>query len=288
MFSHQVVGQFLCFWSWHYSLLRQISFFIFFICAQATLAQQTTEQIFAVTMKVPLGANTAQTALNISKSLAGKSYAPHTLEQTPETLVCNLHQFDCYTLVENVVALALARKNTQKYADYQQFLLRLRYRNGILNGYGSRLHYFLEWAEQAQKNGYLLDITRDLGGREIQKDINFMTTHAALYALLADAPARQMVAEAEQKLSKKQWCFILKTEFYKIESSLQEGDIVAFTSSKAGLDFNHEGFVVLQNGRAHLLHASTDHRRVLVSTETLAQYLQKIKHHSGIVVLRLR
>jgi len=69
---------------------------------------------------------------------------------------------------------------------------------------------------------------------------------------------------------------------------LQDGDIIGITSGIEGLDFNHEGFVVKRNGRAYLLHASLEAKKVILATETLADYLQRVKKHSGIVVLRIK
>ncbi|MEZ4902174.1 MAG: DUF1460 domain-containing protein [Spirosomataceae bacterium] len=73
-----------------------------------------------------------------------------------------------------------------------------------------------------------------------------------------------------------------------IEGELQEGDIIGITSGIAGLDFNHEGFVTKKQGRAYLLHASSELKKVVIATEPLADYLQRIKKHSGIVVLRIK
>lgn len=251
-------------------------------------AQTLDEQAFEDAIKLPRGATKAQTALHIARSWVGKSYAARPLEQTPEALVCNLQQFDCYTFIENVVALTLtgAREKPQ-FADYQYFLKKLRYRNGLINGYESRLHYFLEWIQQAKQNGYLRDITRELGGKPIQKNIDFMTKNPLLYPAMTAGKTTQTIAEAEQKLSSTTWYYIPKKEAKNCESKLQDGDIVAFTSKKAGLDFNHEGLVVIKKGRAYLLHASTDRHRVLLTTELLLTYLAQIKHHSGIVLLRL-
>ena len=264
----------------------KILFLALFGCV-AAWGQTADEQIFARQMKLPRGSTKAETALTLARGLVGKPYVPHTLEQTPENLVCNLRQYDCYTLVENVLALMLTRESLGNFSDYEQFVKKMRYRNGRINGYGSRLHYFLEWIEQAEKYGYLRDITSDLGGQPIQKNINFMTMHPGLYPALTTGQVQKTITESEQRSSKKTWHFIGKNKVSGILSKLQNGDIVAFTSEKEGLDFNHEGFVIRKNGQVHLLHASSDRRQVVVSSETLLEYLLKIKHHSGIVVLRL-
>jgi hypothetical protein len=59
------------------------------------------------------------------------------------------------------------------------------------------------------------------------------------------------------------------------------------TSNVDGLDFNHEGFAIQKNGRVYLLHASYEQKKVIISTELLVDYLNRINKHSGISVLRL-
>ena len=261
--------------------LKMALLFLFFV---QVAAAQTDEAIFDQIQKLPQNATKAETALGIAHYFLGKSYVAHSLEKTPEQLVLNLRQFDCYTFVENVLALTTTRQQSGSYQDYQELLRQLRYRAARINGYGSRLHYFLEWAQQAQANGLLRDVSQELGGVAIQKKINFMSAHQALYPAFGSAQAQ--IAEAEQKLSESRWFYIPKNQVAAVENKLQNGDIVAFTSAKTGLDFNHEGFVVIKNKRAYLLHASSEHKKVLLSSETLLQYLLRIKDHSGLVILR--
>jgi hypothetical protein len=67
--------------------------------------------------------------------------------------VCNLQGLDCFTFDENVLALYLTKKkNSNSYTDFQNILTELRYRNSKIDGYASRLHYFVEWSRQAEKS----------------------------------------------------------------------------------------------------------------------------------------
>ncbi|WP_229599003.1 N-acetylmuramoyl-L-alanine amidase-like domain-containing protein [Runella sp. CRIBMP] len=246
-----------------------------------------TEAVFAEKMRIPPKATQAKTALHIAESFLGKPYVAHTLEKTPEALVCDLQNFDCYTFVESVLALTLTQKASGRYDEYQSFLQKLRYRKGKITGYGSRLHYFLEWKHQAVAQGWLVDVTESLGGLKIQPTIQFMTTHRGFYPALNDEKTLAEIQNAERQLSQIPWFYIPKNKVAAIESKLQDGDIIGITSGIAGLDFNHEGFVVRKGARAYLLHASSDLKKVTLSAEPLADYLAKIKKHSGVVVLRI-
>jgi len=247
-----------------------------------------TQAIFSEKMSLEKGANKAATAVTLAKSFLGNDYVSHTIEQTPERLVCNLKGFDCYTFVESVLAMANTRHHAKTYLQFQMKLRQMRYREGIIDGYGSRLHYFLEWKQQGEAQGLFTDITAQLGGSKIQPTIHFMASHRALYPALEDEVAFQTIQSVEKKLSNTPWFFIPKNKVADIEDDLQEGDIIGITSGVDGLDFNHEGFVTKKARRAYLLHASSEVKKVVIAAEPLADYLQRVKKHTGIVVLRIR
>ena len=82
--------------------------------------------------------------LFFARQFLGAPYVAHTLEVNAvgdERLVVNTRELDCTTLVENVVALTLcARNNERDYAAFRKYLRQLRYRQGVIKGYPSRLH----------------------------------------------------------------------------------------------------------------------------------------------------
>ena len=259
----------------------RIALFILFVALQAQ-AQETA--IFQRPAKEKMSA----TIVDVASQFIGKPYVAATLEKSPETLVINLKEFDCFTLVENVLAISLAKHSPEAGFDiYREYLQLLRYREGVIDGYGSRLHYFIEWARQATENGFLMNISEDLGEAD-EKQINFMSTNRKLYpALQRDPAAFEAVVAAEKSLNEGPLYYIHKDRFSALEDKIQDGDIIAFTSSVKGLDVNHEGFAVRKNGKLHLLHASLEEKKVVLSTETLEQYLNRIKKHTGIMIFRV-
>jgi hypothetical protein len=52
------------------------------------------------------------------------------------------------------------------------------------------------------------------------------------------------------------------------------------------MDISHVIIAIRQEGRIHLLNASSKHMKVLVSKETLEQYLNNYKSITGIMVAR--
>ena len=218
----------------------------------------------------------------------GEPYVAHTLEGQPEEqLVVNLNQFDCLTFVENTVAICLtARSQPADYQSFKSALTQIRYRNGEINGYGSRLHYFSEWLLQQESAGHLRLISDELGGQFFQKKIGFMTRKRLYYPGLADSVAFETMKNVEENLSNRSFSFIPKNQVRKAENEIQDGDLLVFTSSKPDLDCTHEGFAIRQNGRIHLLHASSEFGRVIISKWPISDYLMRNKGQSGIMVAR--
>ena len=115
-----------------------------------------------------------------------------------------------------------------------------------------------------------------------------MTNNRELYPSLKDELAFSEVKNSQKNINGYDFYFIPKEFLAKHEQKIQEGDIIAITSNVEGLDFNHEGFAIRQNGRLHLLHASYEQKRVVISSEPLVNYLNRINKHSGVSVLRLQ
>ena len=225
----------------------------------------------------------------VGQSFLGTPYVEKTLEVgDTETLVINFGGLDCTTFVENVMAFSLMLKDQQSTFDsFTGNLETVRYRNGSLNGYPSRLHYFTEWIRNHEKKGLVKDITAELGGVELEKSINFMGTHRELYPFLANDTNFEAMLAVEKELAKEKLCYLPKDQIESKEQLIKSGDIIALATSIKGLDVTHTGIAIHQpDGRLHLLHASSKNGEVEISELPLADYLKNIKSNIGIIVAR--
>lgn len=246
-----------------------------FLEKRALLAQKT-------------GVSTALQTLALAQSFLGAPYVTGTLDRgLTEQVVVNLHQLDCWTLVENCLALAHTGP-TGSFETFKSYLQKMRYWGGTINGYGSRIHYFTGWLLQAEKAGYVEDITRTLGGIPYQKAVHYISSRPEKYPKIKKPEILREIKAAEARIHRHSWYFIPKSRIAAKEHLLQEGDLIIITSSKHDLDVSHQGFAVRRNGRIHLLHASSLARKTIVSAQPLPQYLAKQRGMSGIMVARMK
>jgi hypothetical protein len=228
------------------------------------------------------------TIISVGKTFLGLPYVAKTLEiGATEALVINLQGMDCTTYVENVLAFSiLLYEEKMNFDAFINTLENIRYKDGELDGYASRLHYFSEWIANNEKKGLLEDITDETGGIEIKKEINFMSTHRDLYPFLADEENFNKIKASESSLNHQSICILPRDQIEANENLIKNGDIIALTTAIPGLDITHTGIAIRENdGRIHLLHASSS-GMVEISELPLADYLKKIKKNTGIMVAR--
>ncbi len=222
----------------------------------------------------------------------GRPYLEGTLDEPDtETLVVRLDGFDCVTFVETTLAMARGvTAGDTTYAGFARRLAEQRYRNGTMQGYCSRLHYFTEWLADNEEKGIVERLDDDLGGRRLADTLDFMSTHRSSYDRFATndslyACVQAMEAELHARQQDRPVRYVPQDSIPAVYDQLQAGDIVAIATSINGLDVSHTGLVYAhEDGSKGLLHASLSDG-VTVSPD-LQQYVQTIDHQIGIVVAR--
>jgi hypothetical protein len=220
-------------------------------------------------------------------------YAPYivgTLDSgRKEKLIVNFCGFDCFTFLETVIALArCAFAQDLSLKSFRRELQFIRYRQGIIDGYASRLHYFSDWLDDNKKKVILQDISRKIGVVYQYKVINFMTAHRDSYPALQDRRVFQGIQKIEKILSRRKLYVLPGAEFGVAKEKIKTGDIIALVSNTKGLDVAHVGFALWQGKKLHLLHASRKAKGVVISTRPLVDYLRQNKQYTGIIVARVK
>ncbi len=226
--------------------------------------------------------------LKIARFFLRSPYASGTLDRKRgESVIVNLRAFDCFTFVENVVALScLLRARGKSLQAFRRILQKIRYRQGRLQGYPSRLHYFSDWIHDNEKKGILRNMTPQMGGKRYRKAINFMTTHPELYPQLESAGNRRKMRSIEKAMSRRPLVVMPKQELKRFEAEIHDGDLIGIATHQKGLDVEHVGFAVRVSDRVYLLHASRKEGKVVLSKETLYRHLMRSKSRLGITIAR--
>ena len=280
--------------SWVKGLL---SFYLIIFLPLTTLAQVTYQHADSVKIcKLLRQTDRQATTLWIARQFIGVPYVAHTLEVNDrEQLVVNTRQLDCTTLVETVTALKRCiEQDKRTWGDYLSALRSLRYRQGKLDGYPSRLHYFTDWIQDKVKMQLVDDIQQPNPPFSAVQTVcvNYMSEHPDAYkALKANPKLVPQIRQQEQALTGLKVRYIPKTAVRNtrlLRNTIHDGDIIAITCNKKGLDIAHLGFAVWRNDGLHLLNASLLHKKVVEEPMTLYRYLQKHPTFTGIRIIRIK
>jgi len=269
-------------------------FLLLFLLPTSVLAQSDTEdqRVFSSLMAkaqsehwhtLPFG----DLVQRVGLEFLGAPYVAGILDEpAQETLLAPLTKFDCVLFVESVLALArgiVAQDFT--WASYLRRVEEQRYREGVMHGYGSRLHYFSDWLYDNEARNLVVQRTRDLGGVPIGKPITFMSRNRSAYRHLASDSLYSGILALEQELRNREVLFIPQARIRSSYAGLHAGDVVALTSDLAGLDVAHTGFVFTgPNGQVGFMHAST--QRGVVVEPDLHTYVQGVRRQNGMMVAR--
>lgn len=229
---------------------------------------------------------------HIARMFLGKPYVAHTLECTPEQLSINIDELDCTTFVETVIAMAYTvGEGRTSWRDFVSNLEKIRYRDGDLDGYSSRLHYISDWIVNNSYRGNLQEVTSDFNCESYTiKTLDFMTTHRDSYKALSDENEYTKLKNHEIGYRRHRYPYI-KTSTLKnkeIQNLLKDGDIIALTTKTPGLDVSHMGLIAIVEGVPHLMHASMKAMKVIIDPLPLHKYLNNSKSLTGIRIIRIK
>lgn len=221
----------------------------------------------------------------------GKPYVAHTLDKNDlEVLTVNLRELDCFTFVENVIALTLTVIDEEPTFDtFISKLQSIRYRDGEILGYQSRLHYTSDWLHENEKNGVLKNISEEIGGINDSKEINFMSEHQDSYKQLkSDDNLLKEIVKVEKQINEREGFYYLPKDKIAIaEPLIPHMSMIGFTTKIKGLDVTHVGFAYRSDGELRFIHASSVVNQVIIDEQTLSDYCGNRDSCTGIIVAKV-
>ena len=230
--------------------------------------------------------------LHFAKKMLGVPYVAGTLDgNEEEQLVVLVDSLDCTTFVETVLAFCIADKRGERdFEGFKKALTDIRYRDGILNGYTSRLHYFSDWIRNNEKMGFVKECTSETACSQPKELwLDFMTTHVDSYLPMKKNPELVKVMATHEK----NWqgtivSYIPKEKLHLSpeELKIKDGDVLALVTNIKGLDIVHVGFAFWKEGKLHLLHASSSAKKVIEDPKTQYESSKNTKAHIGLRAIR--
>ncbi len=236
---------------------------------------------------------TGELVLAVANEFMGTPYVAGTLEREDgERLIVNTREMDCTTFMEQVTAIILTHKqNRTTFHAFCDNLEKIRYRNGVCNGYTSRLHYISQWITDSFKENIIEEIITDAHTATQSLNLNFMSRHPQYYhQLKTDSCLRTAIEEQEKPFRNIEIKYIPKSALNGSPHNLgiENGDILALVTAIEGLDVSHIGFAKWIQGRLHLVHASSGKKVVLTDEKTLYDYQKSKQSHLGVRVFRIK
>ena len=231
--------------------------------------------------------------LHFAKLMMGVPYVAGTLDgNEEERLVVRTNALDCTTFVETVLAFCIADKRGERdFNGFKKALTDVRYRDGILNGYTSRLHYFSDWIRNNEQMGFVKECTSETACAQPKELwLDFMTTHVDSYLpMKKDASLVEEMVAQEKNWQGTVVSYIPKEKLNlsSDELKIKDGDVLALVTNIKGLDIVHVGFAFWREGKLHLLHASSSAKKVIEDPKTQYESSKNTKAHIGLRAIRV-
>ena len=211
----------------------------------------------------------------------------------PERFSISLNTFQCVSLVETTMALARCIwKKKRDEGCFVDEVQQSRYRDGEVDGYASRLHYFFDWLTNNSERGRLIPLTKALGGKKFwprrkRKLFSIMTNRPKRYPALLNPAVFEDIQSVEDSLNQIQPFVLNGKQLRKLNNKLKDGDVIAVVTSVKGILVSHTGFILkTPDGKARFLHASSYHKRVVLSEGDIASYINSDPKRLGVLVYR--
>lgn len=228
--------------------------------------------------------------VKLVKRQVGKPYVAGSLDRVNVNLkpIFCWHEVDCYTLVENCVALINAYQHEIQDSDSlgdhdfsvpvnericQKFfreLTSIRYRGGRYNGYNTRLHFARDLIADNARNGWHIPqvsvkwdtLVKDI--RIAEKVIGIAKTD------------KLMLKQTQDSLSRVPFAYIPTTQADSALSQLPEGTLLFFLANRQKpIDISHVGVLVKEKDVTKLLHASSVKKQVVLTRESVVTYMKQ-------------
>ena len=198
--------------------------------------------------------DTARSPLNqaliaLARRFLGRPSSPLPREPQPsQRLLLDLEQVDQLRFVEQLLALVNSRQvatRTEAVDRFSDHVRQLRYRDGQVADCRRHPNFSL-WAQAAERQGYLVNLTPFLPGAS-RRHLPLTVQSSQAEAAAARSPATQRhCLPTPGKSQTLEQVYVPLQGLEQVLPSLRKGDIYALVSRRPGLDISQVGLVDIQ------------------------------------------
>ncbi len=201
-----------------------------------------------------------QALIALARRSLGLPYRAFPLDHLPtERLLLDLQHVDQLRFVENLLALVNSRQvstRTEAVDRFSDHVRQLRY-SGAQVSFCRRHHAFSRWAQAAQQQGYLVNLTPFLPGATSRRiPLSVQSSQAATDAARQQADRRDCVTTLEKSQAVDQAYVPLKG-LWQVLPSLRSADLFALVTQRPGLDVSDVGLVEVNGHQINAIHAAS-------------------------------
>jgi hypothetical protein len=229
----------------------------------------------------------------IMQELQGIRYRANPLDDFGDREVCSvdLTSFDCVTFVETTLAFArMLKQGGRKPSDLLRQVGFIRYRQGSVGNFSTRLNYTTDWFVDNEKKHVLRLLSNLPGEQRFTQKVGFMSNHPDKYRqLVAHPDLVEVIRRQEDAINERHLKYVPLDKIASAETLLCTGDIVGVCTNQSGLDIAHTGLVLrTEDGVAHFVDASSMKKNMKVTIEPgpISQVLNWSGHLSGAMFAR--
>ncbi len=235
---------------------------------QVLLGKWTKEQFDRLLIEASKIRDTGNRIDFLSKHFLNTRYKESTLIgniRTPEILMINLEEVDCFTFIDYIEAM----RRSGSYLDFRKNLVNVRYRSGEID-YKNRNHFFTDW--KAFNTEFIADVTLHIGAENTKCVSKRLNDKDDGKPFIPGIPCLQRKVEYIPT--------ILSDD--TVMAGLKTGDYVGLYSNMEGLDVSHVGIIIRKGNSVIIRHASSAKQRKVLDED----FKNCIADKPGFIVLR--
>lgn len=218
-----------------------------------------TRRLAAQAIDDTAGSTLNQALIGLARRSLGQPSSTDPLAQQPtEQLRLDLVHVDGLRFLEQLLALVNSRQvqtRTEAVDRFSDHVRQLRYEGGEV-AYCRRHHDFSRWAQAAEQQGYLVNLTPFLPGvRSRQRPLPVHSSDPGLSKPMRQPANRICISALEKTLAVDQ-SYVPLAGLSAVLPSLRSGDIVAFVTRRPGLDVSDIGVVDVNGQQINVIHTT--------------------------------